>query len=377
MRNVKAGRLYAHKVAALFLAIVIAMALPVMAHATEDNIPEGAARVMTWRDAGFDILDVTAQRVITDMEETKVWPFYSDLIFLDEWWVDTIDVFYVNAPGVVVLVNHADVMLQPLPSFGSDRDAQIRENIIETWEFANCTCGYEGYYCDSPPQIARSGYLTFSDPGAYLFFIAGGTHFILVVEAADDSSTQPTPEPQPDAPATAPNLSTASTWAHEYINRAYEYGLIPPTLQSNYTQATTRAEFAALAVALYETVTGREITERMQFNDTADVNVQKMGGLGIVNGVGGGNFAPDRTITRQEAAALLVRLAYAIGQPLPASAATFADNASISSWAVNSAGQVQAAGIMDGVGNNNFAPNGTYTREQSIASMLRLFDLLN
>jgi len=128
---------------------------------------------------------------------------------------------------------------------------------------------------------------------------------------------------------------------------------------------------------LYETVTGREITERAQFNDTTDVNVQKMGGLGIVTGIGGGYFAPDRTITRQEAAALLARLAYAIGQPLPASAPTFADNAGIASWAVNRVGQVQAAGIMTGVGNNNFAPNGTYTREQSIVSMLRLFELLD
>jgi len=31
---------------------------------------------------------------------------------------------------------------------------------------------------------------------------------------------------------------------------------------------------------------------------------------------------------------------------------------------------------MGGVGNDNFAPSGTYTREQSIISMLRLFDLM-
>ena len=53
---------------------------------------------------------------------------------------------------------------------------------------------------------------------------------------------------------------------------------------------------------------------------------------------------------------MLARLADAIGQPLPASAPTFADNAQLSSWAVDGVGQIQAAGIMTGVGNNNFAP---------------------
>jgi len=123
-------------------------------------------------------------------------------------------------------------------------------------------------------------------------------------------------------------------------------------------------------------MTGREITARQQFNDTTDINVQKMGGLGVVSGVGGGYFAPDRTITRQEASVMLARLAYAVGQPLPTSAPTFADSTAISSWAIDSVGQVQSAGIMDGVDNNTFAPNGTYTREQTIVSMLRLFYLL-
>ena len=176
---------------------------------------------------------------------------------------------------------------------------------------------------------------------------------------------------------TAPNLVTASNWAHDGINNAFANGLIPQNLQSQYTQAATRAEFAAFAVALYEAVTGREITERATFNDTTDINVQKMGGLGIVTGVGGGDFNPSVELTREQAAVMLARLAYAMGQPLSSSAPTLADNNNISSWAVDSVGQIQAAGIMGGVGNNNFAPDGEYTREQSIITMLRLFELLN
>ena len=63
-----------------------------------------------------------------------------------------------------------------------------------------------------------------------------------------------------------------------------------------------------------------------------------------------------------------------MGHPLPAAAPTFADNASISSWARDAVGRVKAAGIMDGTGNNQFTPQGTYTREQSILTILRLYN---
>ena len=174
----------------------------------------------------------------------------------------------------------------------------------------------------------------------------------------------------------APN-NQPSSWAQEGVSRAIALGLVPSALQTVYTQPTTRAEFAALAVALYEAVTDREIIGRMQFNDTNDINVQKMGYLGVVTGVGNGSFAPNDGLTREQAAVMLARLADAMGQPLPSSVPTFADNVDISSWAVSGVGQMQAAAIMGGVGNNQFSPRGDYTREQSIITILRLFDILN
>ncbi|MCL2408373.1 MAG: S-layer homology domain-containing protein [Oscillospiraceae bacterium] len=182
---------------------------------------------------------------------------------------------------------------------------------------------------------------------------------------------------QEQPPTTAPNLSTASNWAHDGINNAVAVGLVPQSLQNHFTNNITRSEFTALAVALYETVTGTEITGRMQFNDTTDINVQKMGYLGVVSGVGDGNFAPNSGLTREQAAVMLARLADVIGQPLPPSASTFVDNAQMSSWAVIAVGQMQATGIMGGVGDNRFSPRGSYTREQSIVTILRLFDLLD
>jgi len=208
--------------------------------------------------------------------------------------------------------------------------------------------------------------------GVYLLARGGGTDKIITVKGSGETVTI-TQQP----PTTAPNLSTASTWAHNGINQAHTLGLIPQALQNNYTQNATRAEFAAFAVALYEAATGREITGRMQFNDTNDVNVQKMGYLGVVTGVGNGNFAPNNGITREQAAVMIARLANAIGQPLPTSAPSFTDNAQISYWATEAVGQVQGVGIMGGMGDGSFAPGGDYTREQSVVTMLRVFELVN
>ncbi|MDL2273866.1 S-layer homology domain-containing protein [Oscillospiraceae bacterium OttesenSCG-928-G22] len=170
-----------------------------------------------------------------------------------------------------------------------------------------------------------------------------------------------------------PSADAPSSWAAEQVNAAAAVGIVPESLQSKYTQATTRAEFCALAVDLYETATGAEITGRTQFTDTTDINVEKMASLKVVNGIDDGKFAPDQKLTREQAATMLTRLASAMGKSLTAHTPTFADSASVSIWATDSVGQVQAAGIMSGVGGNKFDPKGDYTREQSIMTMMRLF----
>lgn len=172
-----------------------------------------------------------------------------------------------------------------------------------------------------------------------------------------------------------------SLWAYEEVAEAVDKGLVPEELLSKFTQATTRAEYCALAVCLYETVTGEviEITEEdvLPFTDVEDdVNIAKMYKIGVVNGVGENRFAPNNILTREQAATMLSRLAYAVGQPLEASAPDFADNDKIFDYAYEAVGQVQAAGIMQGKENNLFDPKGSYTREQSILTMNRLFDLV-
>ena len=176
--------------------------------------------------------------------------------------------------------------------------------------------------------------------------------------------------------AAVENVELPSEWAEAEIIRARRLGLIPPSIGRSYRQNITRAEFCALAVTLYEGIEG-EITGRTSFADTQDINVQKAAYIGVVTGVGNNMFAPDDRLTREQAATMLARLADAVGHPLPIRTPTFADNHNISSWANTAVGQAQAAGIMGGTGNNMYSPRGPYTREQSIVTILRLYDFVS
>jgi len=175
-------------------------------------------------------------------------------------------------------------------------------------------------------------------------------------------------------PVTARAADAPSDWAEAPVSRAIAARLVPQNLQSGYQKPSTRAEFSALAVTLYETVMVTEIADRKKFDDTNDVYVEKAAAIGVVAGVGNNRFDPGANLTREQAALMLARLADALGKPLPKSAARFADNAKISGWAAEAVGQMQASGIMQGVGGDKFAPMDPYTREQCIMTIMRMYD---
>ncbi|MCL2549038.1 MAG: S-layer homology domain-containing protein [Symbiobacteriaceae bacterium] len=171
-------------------------------------------------------------------------------------------------------------------------------------------------------------------------------------------------------------LDKPSSWAIGQVEVAVDIGLVPSALQSGYQHAITRAEFCNLAVQLYEKHFGKEITGRVSFADTNDVNVQKMAAIGVVSGISETVFDPHSKLTREQAASILVRLAKACDLPLAKATVDFNDHTSIGTWAVESVGQVQAAGLMGGTGNGNFSPKDPYTREQSIITLMRLYELI-
>lgn len=173
----------------------------------------------------------------------------------------------------------------------------------------------------------------------------------------------------------APGAAEPAAWAKAAVDRGIELGIIPAELQSGYDQPITRRDFCVLADKLYCSKAGDLAAGTSPFTDVNDEAVTRMAKLEVVNGVGDDLFAPDDPLTREQAAAILSRLANVIESPLGDAEPTFDDNADVSGWARAAVGQMQASGIMAGTGNNQFSPQGTYTREQSMVTIMRLYDI--
>lgn len=174
-----------------------------------------------------------------------------------------------------------------------------------------------------------------------------------------------------------------SSWAKSAVDTARNAGIVPEQVDQAYTQSITRADFCALAAAVYRTweksgnVKSVEKTA-VSFSDTKDEDVLLCASLGVVNGVGNGKFAPQQQLTRQQAASMLHRLGNlrknakdSVKERMPH---VFADGADIQAWARSDVYWAYNSGVMNGVSGNRFAPNNSYTHEQSIATMLRLYD---
>ena len=171
-------------------------------------------------------------------------------------------------------------------------------------------------------------------------------------------------------PASAASTNV-SAWAQADITEAAQAGIVPGDLPTDYTQPITRAQFCNIAVKLYETVRGAAITGRSEFTDTTDVNVQKMAYLGVVGGYGGGIFGPNDTLTREQAAAILSRLAGQLNISMRTVAIPYTDVAT--SWARADIVNVYSIEVMTGTSSTTFDPSMHYTIEQSIVTMLRLY----
>lgn len=187
-------------------------------------------------------------------------------------------------------------------------------------------------------------------------------------------------------------------WARDAVGRAYSLGIFSPggdmpglghggdhgpngpIPDSSYAAPITRKDFCNLAMEIYLKLRPEEYRElpkspSISFTDTDKWYVRQLAYLGVISGVGDGKFDPDGQLTREQAATILSRLAGVLGVKLDKTAPTFADNGAIASWAADAVGEMQTAGIMGGVGNNQFAPQGTYSWEQSIATLMRLYDI--
>jgi hypothetical protein len=198
------------------------------------------------------------------------------------------------------------------------------------------------------------------------------------------------------------NLGNMSGWARPEVEKADALGLIPDALKgADLTKPITRAEFAAVSVRVYEALSGVAAIPAVNnpFTDTKDAEVLKAFNVGITTGTSATTFDPDALLNREQAATMLtsvfkkVSLAgwtiqtdnqFKLDYTMPA---LFADDSKISAYARDSVYFMVANGIIEGTGNNIFAPRATTsedqakgyaqaTREQALAIAVRMVEKL-
>lgn len=183
-----------------------------------------------------------------------------------------------------------------------------------------------------------------------------------------------------------------SDWAKSEVAEAITLGLVPQQLQERYQTQITRAEFCQLIVQFAEAKTGQSIEELLRreqlslpaaFLDCNASYVLQASALGFVKGTGNGNFAPEDSLTREQAASILSNIHTSLRTKVSRTDETrkvyaLLDYQDCSDWAVAGiqfALQAQSnarVSIMTGTAAHRFSPKEAFTIEQAIVTVLHM-----
>lgn len=173
-----------------------------------------------------------------------------------------------------------------------------------------------------------------------------------------------------------------SFWAANAIDTLVAKGVVHGFPGGKFLpgQSVTRAQFAAmvdtsLGLSPYQptTPTFRDVPSNYWGFSAIETAFQ----AGIINGTGSGLFNPDAPITRQDMAVILVNALKLtnvakdlVGQPI-----SFADSASVSSYALGPVEAASRLGLMTGLPDGSFDPLGDATRAQAAQVIYNLLNL--
>lgn len=181
-----------------------------------------------------------------------------------------------------------------------------------------------------------------------------------------------------------------ASWAREEVEAAIASALVPACLQCRYAENIIREDFALLLTAFLPAALNRELEDILldhcgksseailaeaPFTDCSSPDVVICHALGLINGRGNGIFDPAAFITRQEAAALLMRLGQFCGLDSGSHSLSFSDSGLISDYALEAVDYVSSLDIMHGMGDGRFAPHEHYSRQQAYICMIRMLGL--
>ena len=206
--------------------------------------------------------------------------------------------------------------------------------------------------------------------------------------AESESATAAAAVTQPVVPVAQPfpfmDISTAA-WYYSFVRNVWEQQLFQGVTdfsfnpQGNMTRAMFVQVLANLEGVDVEAYSGQTQT----FGDVSQTAwyfgaVEWAAQHELTQGVGGGNFAPDRPITREELVVLLSNFAAHRDINFPqGETSSFSDLQYISPWAIYEVMAIQSAEIILGHPDGRFAPRDNATRAEAAAIFSRFLQIKN
>ena len=214
----------------------------------------------------------------------------------------------------------------------------------------------------SVTSSGKSVKLTAVGENQFTFTMPSGT---VSVEATFTASNTPAPV----IPSTGFVDVSASAWYYNAVNYVVDEGIMSGTGANTFEPNTTLTR-AMVAQMLYA-MSGKPNQGSNTFGDVdssawyADA-VAWVSYKGVMTGYGEGRFAPNTPVTREQMALILYNYAKLQGYDTDASSSlsSFADGASVSSWAQQAMSWAVAQGLFSGRDGNMLTPAGTATRAE-------------
>lgn len=194
-------------------------------------------------------------------------------------------------------------------------------------------------------------------------------------------ATKPTTpaEPTPVVPEGAFTDIASVEWAKESIEALADMGVLSGKGDGRFCpdDKVTREEFVKIIVAAFD------LADADAECDFADVSkdswsypyIAVAANLGIVSGDGTA-FNPALGISRQDMAVIIHRVFEYLGAEVEGNSINFDDNTDISDYAKDAVETLTSAGVINGMGDGNFAPRGTVTRAQAAKVVYSLLDII-
>jgi len=146
--------------------------------------------------------------------------------------------------------------------------------------------------------------------------------------------------------------------------QGYENGTFRPD------SPVTRAEFSRMLNVVLEVTDQASIGFRdVRTSEWYYAEVRKAVSAGFISGYEDNTFRPGSSITRQEAAVMMSKVLPPVTSSL--SLSSFKDNSSISSWARTAVTAVFTAGYMQGDDQGRFRPLGSLTRAEAATILVK------